>query len=274
MKTFAIFLYAVLLVVCSYGKEVTYTGSTPAAAVVRKFLDIPLEDSVDFIRWKINISGQHYTLQCSYGLGQPNTNGFINGGSKITVNGSLQKEHNFFLLSNGHKKLKLAVLNENLLHILNPDDSFLIGNGGWSYTLNNIQPEQSKHINFIQEGTTIKDSMVFEGRTPCGVPGIIEPGALCYKLKWYIVLYGNTKKNTATTYKVFGTAWREKGGRKGKWQLINTNDGRTIYRLNDETGNGLLYLLGVQENILLFTDAEGKILTGNEDFSFTLNRIL
>jgi hypothetical protein len=229
MKMFTIFLYAVLMAACTSGKEVTYTGSTPAAPVVRKFLGIPLEDSVDFIRWKINISGQHYTLQCNYGLGKPNTSGFINGGSKISVNGSVQKEHNYLLLYNGSKKLKLSVLNENLLHILNSDDSFLIGNGGWSYTLNNIQAEHSKYINFTQGRTTVKDSMSFEGRTPCGVPGIIEPGALCYKLKWYIVLYGNSEKNTATTYKVYGTPWRQKGGREGKWQIINTKDGRIIY---------------------------------------------
>jgi hypothetical protein len=27
----------------------------------------------------------HYTLNCNYGIGKPNTNGFINGGKKIEL---------------------------------------------------------------------------------------------------------------------------------------------------------------------------------------------
>jgi hypothetical protein len=129
-------------------------------------------------------------------------------------------------------------------------------------------------MNFPQTAMRISDSMVFVGRTPCGVPGIIEPGALCYKLKWKILLYGSAKENKATGYKVFGTPWRKEGGRNGNWQIINSKNGRIVYQLNDDTGKGFLYLLKVDENILLFTDASGKILTGDEDFSFTLNKKL
>jgi hypothetical protein len=41
--------------------------------------------------------------------------------------------------------------------------------------------------------------------------------------------------------------------------------------LNDENGNGFLYLLKLDEHILVFIDAQGKLLVGDEDFSYTLN---
>lgn len=274
MKTFCVLLSTLLIGTFGKAKEFTYTASTPAGAVVKDFLGISLHDSVDFIRWKLVISDEHYALQCNYGIGKPNTSGFIDGGKIITTDGRLQKEHKYYRLSNGSRKLTLAVLNIDLLQVANSDGSFLIGNGGWSYTLNNIHPLGKSQINFAAATTAINDSSVFEGRTPCAVPGVIEPGTLCYKLKWKIVLYGNAKKNSPTTYKVFGTPWRKEGGRLAKWQIINTREGGMVYQLNDEKGNGFLYLLKADENILLFTGANGKVLTGDQDFSFTLNKVL
>jgi len=150
----------------------------------------------------------------------------------------------------------------------------LVGNGGWSYTLNNIIPLATDQINIRAQQTVLKDSMAFEGRTPCEVPGIIPAGMLCYKLKWYIVLYANAEKNEAGTYKVYGTPWRKQGGRTGKWKIITGKDDRIIYQLNDNNGNEFLYLLKLDEHILVFTDADGKLLVGNEDFSYTMNRIV
>ena len=47
-----------------------------------------------------------------------------------------------------------------------------------------------------------------------------------------------------------------------------------MYRLNDKNGKAFIYLLKLDEHILVFTDADGKLLVGNEDFSYTLNRII
>lgn len=57
----------------------------------------------------------------------------------------------------------------------------------------------------------------------------------------------------------------------GSWKIIAGKNGRTIYQLNDEDGNGFLYLLKLDEHVLVFTDAKGKLLVGDEDFSYTLN---
>ena len=265
------FLSVLLIVSCASGKERTYTGSTPAGTVIRSFLGIPLTDSVDFIRWRFILSDDRYQLQCNYGIGKPNTNGFINGGSKIQLTGQWRKEKNYYQFQNGTKPLKAVELNADLLHLLNPDNSLLVGNGGWSYTLNNITPSGTDQINIAAAPTVLKDSIAFQGRTPCHVPGVIAPGSLCYKLKWYIVLYANVQKNIPGSYKVFGTRWRKEGGQTGNWKIIAGKNGRTIYQLNDDNGNGFLYLLKLDEHILVFIDAQGKLLVGDEDFSYTLN---
>lgn len=81
-----------LIISCARAGEKTYTGSTPADPVVRTFLGISLQDSVDFIRWQLILHKDNYQLNCNYGVGQPNTNGFINGGKKIEISGALNKE--------------------------------------------------------------------------------------------------------------------------------------------------------------------------------------
>jgi hypothetical protein len=274
MKRLPAFLFIFFFASCASGKEKTFTGSTPADAVVRSFLEISLSDSVDFIRWKLILRDNQYHLQCNYGIGKPNTNGFINGGKKIELSGSMEKEKNYYQFRNGNKTLKVAELNTDLFHLLNADNSLLVGNGGWSYTLNNVTPAGSDEINITAKHIVLKDSMTFDGRTPCNVPGVIDPGTLCYKLKWRVVLYANAQKNKPGTYKIYGTPYRSAGGRTGNWKIIAGKNGRIIYQLNDDKGNGFLYLLKLDEHILVFTDAHQKLLVGNEDFSYTLNRKL
>jgi len=88
--------FLILLASCAGGKESTYIGSTPATSnVVRSFLGIPFSDSIDFIRWKITMLDNKYSLQCNYGIGKPNTNGFISNGKWIALRGGLKKEKNF-----------------------------------------------------------------------------------------------------------------------------------------------------------------------------------
>jgi hypothetical protein len=272
MKIGSTFLCLLLIVSCGNGKERAYTGSTPADAVIRSFLGIPLTDSVDFIRWKLMVGDKDYQLQCNYGIGKNNTNGFINGGRKIELKGSLKKDKNYYQLQNGDKTLNVAELNNNLLHLLNDDKTLLIGNGGWSYTLNNMAPSVSDQVNFGSNRSVLNDSIVFEGRTPCKIPGIIPAGVECYKLKWYIVFYANAGKNEPGGYKVYGTTWRKNGPRTGSWKIITGKNGRIVYQLNDDNSKAFLYLLKLDENILVFTDADGKLLVGDEDFSYTLNR--
>jgi len=272
MKSFFLLFALLVIVSCAAGKERKYTGSTPANTVLRSFLNISLTDSIDFIRWELSIDNNHYTLNCSYGISKPNTNGFMNGGALIRVNGSAIKENHYLRLQNENKTLYLLEVNNDLLHVLNDDKSLLPGTDGWAYTLNSLDAHPSDQFNIVAKQAILKDSMIFMGRTPCGVPGVIEPGKLCYKLKWYIVLYAKTKTNQPLGYRILGTAWRREGGRTGTWKIITGKNGRTIYQLNEQNGNRTLYLLKLDDNVVIFTDANGKLLVGNQDFSYTLSR--
>jgi hypothetical protein len=272
MKLVFSFLSMLWMISFAEGKERSFTGSTPAGPVVKSFLGIPLADSVDFIRWKLVLEDNQYRLSCHYGIGKPNTNGFINGGKKLELKGELKKEKNIYKLRNAGRVLSIAELNQDLLHFLGPENRLLIGNGGWSYTINNISPNPSNKVNLNAKPTAIKDSLALQGRTPCGVPGIIPAGTHCYKLKWYIVLYPNAEKNNSGRYRLLGTGWRAEGGLRGTWNRHSSSEGHITYQLNDEHGKAFIYLLKLDENVLAFTDAQGKLLVGNEDFSYALNR--
>jgi hypothetical protein len=274
MKIITFFVSLLLFVSCASSKERTFIASTPANTLVRTFLGISLKDSVDFIRWRLTLTDRSYILHCSYGIGKPNTNGFINGGRSIEINGLVKFENDSYLLQQEDRVLKLAEINMNLLHILDEKNHLLKGNGGWSYTLNNSLPKGAGKLRFVNGQISPKDSMVFEGRTPCGIPGLLQPGNSCYKLKWLVILYGNPMDNELGQFRVFIPGWRNNGGKQGEWEITKRTDNSIIYKLNDENGNGFLYLSKLDEDVLMFTDAMGNLLVGNEDFSYTLNRKL
>jgi hypothetical protein len=84
MKTLTTLLAITFFVSCANSKETNYTASTPAAPIVKKFLGISHTDSIDFIRWKLSLTDLKYTLECNYGIGKPNTNGFYDGEKKLS----------------------------------------------------------------------------------------------------------------------------------------------------------------------------------------------
>ncbi len=270
MKIAFLFL-SLLFFFCSTNRnKKIFVSSTPANFTVRSFLEIPATDSIDFVKWKLVLKKNTYTLNCTYGISKPNTNDFINGGKTIELNGKVTKEKNFYQLVNGIFVLNIIELNDNLLHLLSSDKLLLIGNGGWSYTLNNTFPSISDEINIQAKQSLLQDSIVFDGRTPCNVPGVVSAGTECYKLKWRIILYADKLNNNTGTYKILGTAWLKGNGQTGSWTVATGKNGHIIYQLNNN--NIVLNLLKLDENILLFTDGNGNLLIGNEDFSYTLNR--
>jgi len=261
-----------LIVSVASGKEKMFTASTPANTLVRSFLGIALNDSVDFIRWKLVLEDHSYHLQCNYGIGKPNTNGFFDGGKKIELNGPFIKRGIYYQLQYRKRSLTTVWLNENLLHIADGDNKLLVGNGGWSYTLNSLSPVATDAFSLHASPMLVKDSVRFAGRSGCKVPGIIEPGSQCYKLKWLIAIYADPQKAASGTYKLYGTAYRKEGGKKGNWKMMRGRNGRIIYQLDDGNGKGLLYFLKASDGVLLFTDKMGNLLVGDEDFSYTLNK--
>jgi hypothetical protein len=274
MKIIFSFLLMILLASCVNGKETIYIGSTPAHPVIRSFLGIPLADSVDFIKWKLVFEKDHYRLNCQYGIGKPNTNGFINGGKWIELNGILKSDGNHYYLRAGNKKLAILELNENLIHLLDENKNSLIGTGGWAYTLNIEKPLLTDQVNLISKQDVLKDSMTFQGRTPCGEFSINRASPNCIKMKWLVVFYADSRTHQPTTYLLnrSNVMPLEYPGKTGTWKIITGKDGRIIYELKPDNESTPTYLLKLDDNILAFTDEKGNLLVGDEDFSFTLSR--
>jgi hypothetical protein len=274
MKITPSLLFIILLASCANGKEITYIGSTPAHPVVRSFLGIPSRDSIDFIKWKLVFEKDHYHLNCHYGIGKPNTNGFINGGKWIELNDRLKRDGNYYYLQAGNKKLAILELNINLIHLLDENKNSLVGTGGWAYTLSIEKPLLTDQVNLISKQDALKDSMTFQGRTPCGEFSINRAGPNCIKMKWLLVFYADSRTHKPTTYLLNHSRANplEYPGKTGTWKIITGKDGRIIYELTPDNESTPTYLLKLDDNILAFTDEKGNLLVGNKDFSFTLSR--
>ena len=264
-----LFLFLFLLTGGHVDKEMNYTASTPADSAVRDFLMISQADSIDFIRWKLKIADlKEFTLSCSYGIGKPNTNGFIDE-KKVQLKGTVNLSSGIMTLNHHGKSLSLLVLNDNIIHLLNNDGSMMTGNGGWSYTLNSIKQVPTSEINLKPKNTGFKDSIVFEGRTPCrGIEELMEGKARpeCYKKKWLVYLYKTSPSASSGTYKIGSMEIR-----KGNWKLKGDGKGKIIYSLDLNNGN-TLDLLHTDENIVYLMDGKGGIMVGDHDFSYSLNR--
>jgi hypothetical protein len=270
-------LYSLLLLItlgCKAAhKETVYQGSTPPHAVTREFLGISLTDSIDFIRWKLIIRADQYELDCQYGLGKAGTNGFTNTKTAV-FSGKLIKQDHYYSLVRDDKTLLLFEVNSNLLHLVDHNKNLLIGDGGFSYVLNNTNPSKSKEFNYHAKQSSSSYLMAFQGRTPChGLPATIRntSSGACEKLKWYIILFTDSISGKPSYYLEGGRSYKKESMTKGSWQILR-KEGRTIYKLETEKRAAPFYLLRADDTILFFTDAEGNLLVGDEDFSYTLNR--
>jgi hypothetical protein len=255
-------------------KAPVYYGSTPPDMAVREFLNISLTDSIDFIKWKLELSANNYKLSCRYGIGRPNTNGFTNE-KEVNFSGKLSKDERYYHLRRKAKTLQILELNSNLLHLLDKNKRMLVGNGGYSYTLNIDSPVKSTEFGFPARQTDLESVIAFEGRTPCQELSTLlrlNKRDVCDKLKWYIIFFSDSVTGQPSHYLKDGTAYRQETMVKGKWEIVKGANGKIIYKLDPEKQSAATHLLRADDNILLFTDPEGNLLVGNEDFSYTLNR--
>lgn len=249
-------------------------GSTPAHNVVRDFLDISLIDSIDFMRWRLEIRQGAFELESKYGLSKPGTPGFEN--EKIVVlKGKVQKIGNIYHLLHAAKKVALIEVNPDLLHFADQNQHMLIGNGGYSYALNNTSPRKTDQFTIQAAPVASKAPLVFEGRTPCQELSDLlklDKSDACNKMKWYIIFYTDSLTGKPSYYLKGGIGYRKETMERGKWQIIKGKDGRIIYKVTPDNRAYTLHLLKGDDNILFFIQPDGRLLVGNEDFSYTLNR--
>jgi hypothetical protein len=186
--------------------------------------------------------------------------------------------------------LSLLRISDDILHVLNTDGSLMVGNGGWSYTLNRrdaLEPavdpalvaadpgDEGRTISPLSTGSHVFG--VFEGRTPCQavarVLGIAARPA-CWKAKWRVTLFNDPQTHKPTTYKLEGTLFRS-AAREGNWRMASGAAGdpkATVYELTSGSGQREMRLLKGDHNVLFFLDEQRRPLTGTARNAYTLDR--
>jgi len=267
-------------------------GSTPGDSLIKSLLTINPDKQVDFIRWDLTLNqaendSKTYVLNIVFGEAQPNTLGFKDGGEKLSFEGiyTVSKSQNREIYQLKSEKIKTTIsfvkLNDNLFHLLTPDNKLMVGNGGWSYTLNRKDSPANSPAVLSSWTTSLPNNtaqqVIFDGRTPCldfAKQYNLQVGNDCIKLKWRLTLFRDSKTNNPTTYTLQSTLNRS-DIIEGKWTIIKgikTNSEAIIYQLDPDKPNKSISFWVGDENILFFLDKANQLFTGNNDFSFTLNR--
>ena len=286
-----------------------FVGSSPCDAVARRPLAIPANADCEMIKWNLTLyqepgmlAPRTYDLNFTYGMTQPNTNGFQNGGTKRERKGKWSLDQGISTYSGlfvyklhaerPEESMSFVMMDDNLLHLLDADRTLAVGSAGWSYTLSRTEklrppigpdnaaatPAQTPPTNVSSSGTAASSVFGrFVGRTPCSevvreMNQTVESD--CMKLKWDLTLYHDARTSAPTTYELKGTLYRDQP-RKGTWKILRgsrVSPDAVLYQLDPGAPQGSLLLLKAADNILYFLDRSRNLLVGNYDFSYTLNR--
>jgi hypothetical protein len=180
-------------------------------------------------------------------------------------------------------EILIIKLSDNIFHLLTPQKQLMVGNGGWSYTLNRKEPITDvstdlpalKIVSDLPEDTA--QQIIFDGRTPCldiAKEKNISVTPDCFKLKWKLILNKDPKTLKPTTYVLRRTNSRATDI-QGKWTIkkgVASNPNAIIYQLDPDKPEQSISLLLGDENVVFFLHKGNDLFTGNEDFSYTLNR--
>lgn len=130
---------------------------------------------------------------------------------------------------------------------------------------------------------------VFEGRPPCLETArqlkIPIPDD-CVKLKWDLVFYQDSVTLQPSTFtlhivgggdvvKQDGSSYQQKF-LKGKWTIVKglkSDPNAEIYALEFDNPKVRMHFFKGDENVLFVLDENKEFRIGNEDFSYTLNRV-
>jgi len=77
-----------------------------------------------------------------------------------------------------------------------------------------------------------------------------------------------------TTYRINATLYR-RSPRIGKWKIVTGTPVRpnaTVFELEAASGHEAIRLMKADDNIMFFVRRDGRLMVGNADFSYTLNR--
>ena len=286
-----------------------FVGSTPGEGLVREFVGgLATNAPCHNIMWQVTLftnqgagAPMTYKLTARYQVPTRVNPNRSEDGPRITSQGTWEilkdakskADSAIYRLKaeKPQRSLSFVKVSENLLHVLNPDGTLMVGNGGWSYTLNRADraekpvdpslatsaPDMSYKIAPMATGPTVFG--VFEGRSPChGIARELKlpQHAGCTKVKWRLTLYQNPETSAPTTYKIEGTLHR-RSAREGTWSITRgaaTDPNAVVYRLGPTQTEAALLLLKADDNIMFFLNQNREPMVGHGEFSYTLNRVL
>ncbi len=133
-----------------------FVGSSPCGNVIRPLLNMPLTAECEFTKWTITLyqdavtrAPTTFNISWVYGVGQPNTSGFVGGGTKVEIAGKwaivkgskANSEAVVYQLNpdQPEKSVSFVKLDDNVIHLLYSDKSLMMGDSGQSYTFNKIK---------------------------------------------------------------------------------------------------------------------------------------
>ena len=289
----ASFRQAVTNVASSSPKTDVFVGTSPCAEFLRPKLGIPAGENCDRIKWQLSVDdagkfnlthewGYHVDNRTYLKKGDVNLSGTWNMAKGRTgdPNGAVvQLERGQF------NTMAFALIDQDILHLLDATNSLVVGDSGQSYTLSRRTrgfglPAKSNGLSSDADAIA---EINFSGRTPCTeiAKQINHPVPHdCAKLKWSIDLYRDAKTLVPTTYRLRGTLYRHAANgtetiREGKWKVIKgtrTDANAIVYQLDGFESDGPIFLLKADRDVLLFLTKDGNPLVGDSDFSYTLNR--
>lgn len=120
---------------------------------------------------------------------------------------------------------------------------------------------------------------VFGGRFPCSEIAKdwkITVSPECWKVKWRLTLYQDSITHQPTTYHLLGTLNRS-AAREGKWTVvrgIKTDPEAIVYQLDSDKPEVSVYLMKGDDNVLFILDQQRRLRVGDENLSYTLNRVV
>ena len=279
----------------THSPQFVLVASTPGDELIKSRLAIPAETKVDFIRWELNLKDlpaeeDTFMLNIVFGVGKPNTTGFMNGGENrsiagtYTVTKSVNQTVNgvIYHLKSFHLPAEIAFvkLNDNLFHLLTSTGELMIGNGGWSYSLNrkDMVKENSPLPQLTNTSSIFPDTarqVIYDGRTPCQTfanDHLLRAGSDCFKLKWRVIVNRDPVTHKPTTYKMRKVVDNAMKDVTGNWSITKGNGNVLIIRIDPGKGKETISFLVGDSNVLFVLDTNDKLYTGNGDFSYTLNK--
>lgn len=119
----------------------------------------------------------------------------------------------------------------------------------------------------------------FDGRFPCAEIAndwkiTVSPD--CWKVKWGLTLYQDPTTHQPTTYHLLGTL-NQSAAREGKWAIVRgtkTDPEAIVYQLDSDKPEVSVYLLKGDDDVLFVLDQQRNLRVGNENLSYTLNRVV